>query len=770
VNGAWSYSLTVGQTLAAGTYAANATATDVAGNVSATSNTNNFTVDLTPPAAPVVITPANGSRTNNPTPTISGTAEANSSVAVFIDGNLVGTVTTNSSGAWTYTLTGSQALAEGTYVATARATDVAGNVGPTSNPGNSFTVDLTAPNAPVITTPTNNQLTNDNTPTISGTAEANSTVTIYAGGTQIGTATADGSGNWTFTPTTGLSPDGTFALTATATDVAGNVSTTSTTVNVVIDTTAPAAPVVQTPANNSIGNDNTPTFSGTAEANSTVAIFVGATQVGTATADSSGNWTFTPTATLADGTYVVTAKATDPAGNTGPTSSGNTFTIDTVAPAAPVVTAPADGSSTNDTTPTITGTAEANSSVKVFIGATLVGTVTADAQGAWTYTLTSGQALAEGSYAATATATDAAGNTGPASAANNFTVDITAPAAPVVVNPPNNSTIDDNTPAISGTAEANATVTVTVDGNVVGTATANSSGQWSYQLTPAQGLSNGQHSARATATDAAGNVSGNSNTNTFTVDAIVPAAPVVVNPKDGSLTNDDTPTVTGTAEAGSTVSVTIDGTVLGTTTADGQGNWTYTLTPAQKLMDGSHTVSAVATDAAGNASARSNQNTFTVDASGPGAPVIIDPKQNEKTGSTPTITGTAEANSTVKVFIDNVLVGTVTTDAQGNWSFTPTTPLADGAHTVTANSTDTAGNTSPSSAPRDFMVDTFDGGAGGGNGSDGGEGGGAGGGGEPPVFGYRGGGCSCGSTDAQATLGFGLLILLALSRRRRTAR
>ncbi len=132
--------------------------------------------------------------------------------------------------------------------------------------------------------------------------------------------------------------------------------------------------------------------------------------------------------------------------------------------------------------------------------------------------------------------------------------------------------ITDNTPAYSGTAEAGSTVTVIVDGVPVGTITADASGNWSF--TPTTALAEGTHTVKATATDAVGNTSPDSNTNTFTVDTHAPAAPGGRHSGGRLGTNDTTPTFSGTAEPGSTVTVIVDGTQLGTTTADAAGNWT----------------------------------------------------------------------------------------------------------------------------------------------------------------------------------------------------
>ncbi|MFZ5441866.1 MAG: Ig-like domain-containing protein, partial [Myxococcota bacterium] len=361
-----------------------------------------------------------------------------------------------------------------------------------------------ASGVPTLTSPANGSITNDTTPTLTGTAAAGATVTVFIDGASVGTTTADGSGNWSFT-SAALSQ---ASHSAYVTSPGGTSNTNSFTV----DSVAPAAPVVVTPANGSVTNDNTPTYAGTAEANSTVAIVVDGFLAGTATADGSGNWSFTPVSTLSNGSHTVVAAATDAAGNTSINSNTNTFTVDTTAPAAPVVTAPANGSTTNDNTPTVTGTAEANSTVAVFVDGVQVGTTTASGAGAWSFTTST---LADGSHTVRATATDAAGNTSANSNTNTFTVDTSAPAAPVVTAPANGSTTNDNTPTVTGTAEANSTVAVFVDGVQVGTTTASGAGAWSFTTST---LADGSHTVRATATDAAGNTSANSNTNTFTVD------------------------------------------------------------------------------------------------------------------------------------------------------------------------------------------------------------------------------------------------------------
>jgi hypothetical protein len=383
-----------------------------------------------------------------------------------------------------------------------------------------------------------------------------------------------------------------------------------------------------------------------------------------------------------DGYYLVTV-------TTNAISAGTMLFVDGRAPAAPVLTGP--GERVNTATPAIEGTAEAGSTVTVTVDGVVVGTVKANASGSWRFTPAS--ALAQGQHTVTATATDAAGNTGAPSQARAFTVDTVAPGAPVLTGP--GALITTATPAIEGTAEAGSTVTVTVDGAVVGTVTADASGAWSFTL--ASELAQGAHVATAMATDAVGNRSPASAARRFTVDSVAPSVPVLTGP--GALVNTARPAMGGTAEAGSTVTVTLDGAVAGTVIAQESGAWTFTLPWA--LVEGEHTVSATATDAAGNTSAASTVRGFIVDTVAPAAPVLTSPG-SAVTNATPTIGGTAEPGSTVKVMLDGLIVGATTANASGAWSFTPASPLAQGTHTANAFATDAAGNTGPVSAPRSF--------------------------------------------------------------------
>ncbi|HHM9673244.1 TPA: Ig-like domain-containing protein, partial [Pseudomonas aeruginosa] len=430
------------------------------------------------------------------------------------------------------------------------------------------------------------QVNASNGSVLSGTAEAGVTIVITDGnGNPIGQSSADANGNWSFTPGSQL-PDGTV-VNVVARDAAGNSSPAT---SITVDGVAPSAPVVE-PSNGS-------ELSGTAEPGSSVTLTDGnGNPIGQTTADANGNWSFTPSTPLPDGT-VVNVVARDAAGNSSPPAS---VTVDAVAPATPTVD-PSNGT-------TLSGTAEPGSSVTLTDGnGNPIGQVTADGSGNWTFTPST--PLPNGTVV-NATATDPSGNASPPA---SVTVDAVAPATPVV-NPSNGSTL-------SGTAEPGATVTLTDgNGNPIGQVTADGSGNWSF--TPTTPLPNGTV-VNATATDASGNTSAGSS---VTVDSVAPATPVV-NPSNGT-------TLSGTAEPGSSVTLTDgSGNPIGQVTADGSGNWSFT--PSTPLADGT-VVNATATDPAGNTS---GQGSTTVDGVAPATPTV-----NLSNGSS--LSGTAEPGSTV---------------------------------------------------------------------------------------------------------------------------
>ena len=540
--------------------------------------------DTTPPNAPTNLQVSPDGKT------VTGTAEPGSTITLKdADGNTIGTGKVGSDGKFTIDL--GTPLTNGEQI-TATATDPSGN---TSQGGQVTAPDLTAPDAPA-----NLEVSPDGK-TVSGTAEPGSTVTLKdADGNTIGTGKAGSDGKFTIDLGTPLTNG--EQITATATDPSGN---TSPGVQVTApDSTAPAAPEIVT-VNDNVGteagplsngqrtDDARPTFSGISEAGTVITFYDNGKPIGTATADATGKWSFTPSTNLSEGNHAITTTATDAAGNTSPASTAVTLVVDTVAPGAPAITGMTDdvapntgvlgsGSTTNDPRPQLTGTAEAGSTVTIYDNGIAIGTAVVGSNGSWSFTPSVN--LSEGSHQLTVRATDIAGNTGPASPAFTVTVDVTTPPVPTgfIVNDDTGGlkgTItagqftDESQPRLTGRGEPGSTITVYDNGVAIGSTTVLPNGTWS--ITPTTPLAEGAHSITLRETDAAGNQSGLSQPINFTVDLTPPDMP------EATLNSTGTQ-ITGTAEPGSKIVITNNaGVQIGTATADSNGNYVADLNPAQ---------------------------------------------------------------------------------------------------------------------------------------------------------------------------------------------
>ncbi len=680
---------------------------------------NTVTLDT---AAPVVAIASPGGLTNQPAQTISGTvdaADAGTTVTIMDGTTVLGTATVGGDGTWSsaVTLTG-----QGTHTIVATDTDAAGNTGTSSTVG--FTLDTIAP---VVAISSTGGLTNQPAQAISGTvdvADAGTTVTIMDGTTVLGTATVGGDGTWSSAVT--LTGQGTHTIVATDTDAAGNTGTSST-VSYTLDTIAPVVAITST---GGLTNQPAQTISGTvdaADAGTTVTIMDGTTVLGTATVGSDGTWSSAVTLT-GQGTHTIVATDTDAAGNTG-TSSTVGFTLDTVTPAAPAALADAAIIAgyvdyLHDTAAqALTGTAEAGATIAIYDGTSMLGTVIADATtGAWSYTL---GVLADGTHALTATATDAAGNTGPASAALSFIVDTAPIAAPsgladaAVAGGYVNIANDTATQALTGSAAAGATVTIYENGKLLGSAKADATtGLWSFKVGK---LATGTYRFTATATNASGQTGVPSSALSVIVRDTAVRAPSGLG--DSAAVNGyvdvagDTAgqTLTGIAPNGSIITVYANGVKLGTTTtADmipgaGTSGWTFNL---GALATGTYKLTATATDVAGNVSISSGFLSLKVFAAAPAAPTaltdagIIGGYVNAlHDRPTQALTGMAAAGTVVSIYDEGVLLGTARTTAGGTWRYTLGT-LTNGAHSLTAIATDAAGDSGSTSAALAFTVDT----------------------------------------------------------------
>ena len=422
-------------------------------------------------------------------------------------------------------------------------------------------------------------------------------------------------------------------------------------------------------------DDATPVLTGTAEAGSTVDVVVNGTTFttiaapdGTFSIDTEND---TPTAggpfvPLEDGVQDIAVTSTDADGNVLTDDSTNELTIDTTAPDAPVITESNEAG--------VSGTAEPGSTVTVTIDGVEFTTTASDPDGDFTVTPPAGETFPVGADV-TATATDTAGNV--STPADAVIADEAAPDAPVIT--------ESNEAGVSGTAEPGSTVTVTIDGVEFTTTASDPDGD--FTVTPPAGETFPVGAdVTATATGTAGNVS--TPADVVIADETAPDAPII-------STSNETE-VSGTAEPGSTVTVVIGGEEFMATASEPDGQFVIT-PPAGETFEVDAPVTATATDAAGN---ESGPDMGTVDDET--APTVtIDMLV---TGLNTVVTGTGEPNLQVEIFDSNgVSLGTTTTDGNGDFTFTPTTPLADDA-VIEARQTDAAGNTG--TAMETIVIDT----------------------------------------------------------------
>ncbi|MFO0562579.1 MAG: Ig-like domain-containing protein [Polyangiales bacterium] len=436
-------------------------------------------------------------------------------------------------------------------------------------------------------------------------------------------------------------------------------------------------------------NTRAPTITGTTEPNATVTVSVNGSMV-TVTADAMGNWSATVPmgAVSMDGAVTINVTATDGSMNTANTAV--MLTVDTVAPTL-AISAPMAMALLNTGAPTIRGTAEANSTVTLTFTGGRMATATTDAMGNWSYTVPAAMPLSDGPVTVTAVAADRAGNTSP-SRSVSFTVDTVTTVA--ISTPMTGATVGNRAPMIAGTAEPNATVTVTINAMSV-MVTADAMGNWSAATPMGAITMDGMVTINVSSRDAAGNTA--NATSTITVDTRVVVA--ISAPAMGATINSTTPTITGTARPNATITLDFGGGRTAMVTADAMGNWSYTVPAAMPLMDGATVM--LSASAMGPSGVVTVSVTFTVDASTTVS--ITSPMSGAMVMETrPEIRGTGEPGATITLVFDSGERGTVTVDAMGNWSFTPTTSLSAGPHRVEVTARDRAGNTATQS--QSFVV------------------------------------------------------------------
>lgn len=551
----------------------------------------------------------------------------------------------------------------------------------------------------------------------------NPNLTIGASaGTHIGSVIASGpSGNVPFVYANGQwSPaqtlaDGSYTITVTGTSAGKTLSATT---SYTLDTTfGGSAFSVAGGINGAKFNTSTPTISGDGASGTALSVDVHSVpQHFNIVIGADGTWSLVP-APLEDGHHNLWVTEYDNVGNSQTVHFE--FDVDTTKPAVSLDNVVIAGDNVINSaeatgTVTLTGSLAAldtngidSLSVQLVLGGkTYTGTVT---DGHFTIANVPGRELIDtGSVTLTIVATDTFGNATTLEVPQHFSVDVDDTYSIAPVDGLSNHTAQ----TISGTAEVGSTVVISENGAELVTIEV-SDGTWTFS----KEFSEGPHQLIVTVTDPAGNSA--AYTNTFTIDTFT-AAPVI--DEMASLTN-HVPTISGTAEAGATVTVKDGSTAIGTVTADDHGQWTLS---GISFTDGVHNISASATDTAGNTSSSSTIAVFTLDTQNTTA-IAIDPitgdnnitaaEANQMIAITGTVTGEVHVGDTVNLTVGGDQYSGTVSDSNGSLSYSIDVPgsVLAGANSISASvtTTDAAGNTATATESLAYTVTTETGGAGG---------------------------------------------------------
>ncbi|MCR1550900.1 MAG: Ig-like domain-containing protein [Enterobacter cloacae] len=604
-----------------------------------------------------------------------------------------------------------------------------------------------------------NGVTDDATPTFSGTGRPGDIVELWENNKKLGEARVGADGKWTWTPETPLAHgDHSIVLIGKGPD--GRTSAPSDSFDFTVDLEAPVKPIIGEVEddvgaktgpihNGDATDDKQPVFRGEgATPGDTVRLIVDDEVVGTAIVGEDGKWEVTPEKPLPEGSHTGKVIITDPAGNDSEPSDDFKFIVTPEKPvigeveddAGTVVGPIQNGGATDDTQPTFRGeNGTPGDTVRLIVDDELVGTAIVGDDGKWE--VTPEKPLPEGSHTGKVIITDPEGNASEPSDDFEFIVDLQGPDKPVigdveddqgpVVGPIHDGdTTDDTQPVFSGdNGTPGDTVRLIIDDEVVGTAIVGDDGKW--EVTPEKPLPEGEHEAVVVITDPVGNDSDPSDPIGFIVDTTPPVKPTIDsvfddaglktgNLANGDITDDSTPTFTGTAEKNSVVHIIVNGKEVDSVTADPTGNWTWTPSPA--LTNGHYDVKVVAEDKAGLRSEPSDAFSFELVAGGiPPAPAITDVIDDvdahvgtvQQGGITnddkPTITGTGQDGTTVYLYdgTNPTPIGSAVVTG-GTWTIDFDTPLAQGEHRFRAVSENAVGNRSPETGEWVIIVDSVD--------------------------------------------------------------
>ncbi|AZT05453.1 non-fimbrial adhesin SiiE [Salmonella enterica] len=734
-DGNWSYEFKDNE-LSEGENSIKVVAVDKAGNKNET--TDSIITDTIPPEKPTIELDdssdsgiKNDSITNSTLPTFIGVAEPGSTVSIYLGLKHLGEVIVAKDGTWSYTLT--TPLKDGEYNITATATDIAGHTSATANLP--FTIDtrISYFSAEIETTNDSgivgDNVTNNTRPTFTGKTEPNAIISVINSETgEEVIFKANDKGEWTFNFTSD-SVEGINNLTFTVEDVAGNKKDFS--FSYVIDTIAPVPPTVSLedyvvlPNGIILSGNDLPALVGTAEPKSTILLMRDGKLYDSIEVDSNGTWNYQFSNKFLQGAYDIEIISQDAAGNKSSTVKYS-FTIQTeVVPPKAELDASDDSGAKGDwitnkhNALTLLGTADRFATVNILIDGKTIGVTTADADGNWNFDIS--RNLSDNVYKITVESIDPLGRT--SSVDYQLTIDSFTPIPTVMLHDSADSGVKGdmitkiNTPLFTGMAEANAKVSIYVDGVLSGEAIAGDDGVWNFQFTTA--LSDGSHDVTVKVEDIAGNTASSSAYNFQIVTQTQKPTIELVNDtgvdNTDHIINEKNPALTGTAAPYSTVKLYIDGALIAEVRTNKDGRWEYTLKADQGLVDGDHRITASVEDIAGNI-AHSDPFLISVDTA-ISIPIVSLSPDSDSGISDDNLTNIVKPTLHLKDIDPDIIsvqvwdaasdtqIGVATQQPDGSWAYTFTSDLTEGLHQVYVKVEDIAGNKA-NSAVFDFTIDT----------------------------------------------------------------
>nr|ULG09330.1 Large repetitive protein [Salmonella sp.] len=734
-DGNWSYEFKDNE-LSEGENSIKVVAVDKAGNKNET--TDSIITDTIAPEKPTIELDdssdsgiKNDSITNSTLPTFIGVAEPGSTVSIYLGLKHLGEVIVAKDGTWSYTLT--TPLKDGEYNITATATDIAGHTSATANLP--FTIDtrISYFSAEIETTDDSgivgDNVTNNTRPTFTGKTEPNAIISVINSETgEEVIFKANDKGEWTFNFTSD-SVEGVNNLTFTVEDVAGNKKDFS--FSYVIDTVAPVPPTVSLedfvvlPNGIILSGNDLPALVGTAEPKSTILLMRDGKLYDSIEVDSNGTWNYQFSNKFLQGAYDIEIISQDAAGNKSSTVKYS-FTIQTeVVPPKAELDASDDSGAKGDwitnkhNALTLLGTADRFATVNILIDGKTIGVTTADADGNWNFDIS--RNLSDNVYKITVESIDPLGRT--SSVDYQLTIDSFTPIPTVMLHDSADSGVKGdmitkiNTPLFTGMAEANAKVSIYVDGVLSGEAIAGDDGVWNFQFTTA--LSDGSHDVTVKVEDIAGNTASSSAYNFQIVTQTQKPTIELVNDtgvdNTDHIINEKNPALTGTAAPYSTVKLYIDGALIAEVRTNKDGRWEYTLKADQGLVDGDHRITASVEDIAGNI-AHSDPFLISVDTA-ISIPIVSLSPDSDSGISDDNLTNIVKPTLHLKDIDPDIIsvqvwdaasdtqIGVATQRPDGSWAYTFTSDLTEGLHQVYVKVEDIAGNKA-NSAVFDFTIDT----------------------------------------------------------------